>query len=220
MERSLLRPTYPAATLGTGRLQAVSIEVLDGIVLPNDARMPTMVTPGEIKLSAPRIESARAAAMGVRGVKDLGWAPVQTEPVLYTGEFTDWLVRPLGEEEVELPPKAMRALDALWAAGVEFDRYLWAEELEKPELQKQMAPWSFTEVARAGGTAAVEAGTGLMLGAAFAGLVLAAPFALVASAALGAGAALSAVDPILIGVIEHPDDPRFGYHVEIARWAH
>lgn len=149
------------------------------------------------------IRTAQGLSRQGLGIRTLGWAPLFEERRLAPGKYTDWEVRPLRSgETVDIPEKAMTALVACERAGLRFDRLYWAEEFEKPELDRPVGPITPSQGLAAAGTLATVA----------AGIAL---FPLLAAAMV-----LSGTDPALLGVLEHPAQPGVGYFVLIAKWNH
>ena len=172
--------------------------LLQEVILPDPGHLPVPVgaAGGPVEL-ADSVQNL-AAEPGL-GIQPLGWAPLFEERRLVRGEYTDWEIRPLLEGElVEIPEKAAIALSALENSGVRFDRFYWAEELEKPELRHPISPWTMSEVVKAGCTVAIL------------------PLALLSQLA----EAFAMMDPALIGVVAHPEDPQLGFFVLIAKWNH
>lgn len=176
-----------------------------------------------LERNAPRVvEKARLAGVDLTYE---GIAPLFNKPIVYAGDTTDWVVRPLSPDLVPVMPRQQaRVVDRLKAADVYFPLIYEAHECEKgsfpgsPDaLPGSMAtvtndqatelvgpvpvPRETVETAERLNERAAQVFRGLRRGAVLAGTATlaaaAAPFVLVGAAA----GAVTGLDPVIFGVI-------------------
>lgn len=185
-----------------------------------------------------------ARSVGVE-IKYEGIAPMFEEPVIYAGNDTDWIIGPMGAEDVPvIPREQQKALALLDEVGARFPVLYVAHEVEKgsfpgspeaptgtmavvstdqaadiigpPPLPPQSVELANRLSERSAQVFRAIRTAGVVAGTA-ALAVAAAPVALVGAAA----GALATLDPIVIGVIPAVPSPTVGAPAawyELTRW--
>ncbi len=164
-------------------------------------------------------------------IRYLGIAPLFDEPRAYTGQQTDWIIRPADPSDAIIPAGQLDRLQRLVHAGLDFPWVYVAHEIPKDRLALPTGtnhpPVTLDQAAAAEAvgptpppaeTSALAARLGhssqqlltvLRTALPIAGAIAAAPFVIAAAPLLAAGAAVAglaaALDPIVFGVIPASD---------------